>query len=146
LKGGARFLPYFDYNSTAYPSLDDLPAGVHDAGQINLAGHAAEFAGIEIGCQSPSSLASPVEGTHHGIDTDERHSAQNEWRNRRRKIHSAGQATCGDRAALARHRQQVGQCGRPNSVNAAGPPFLAERPGGADKLLAFDDLAGSPGS
>src|SRR5262245_39226937 len=136
-------LPDFDYNSTAYPSFDDLPAGVHNAGEIDLAGHTGEFAGIEIRCQSPPSLASPVQRTHHGIDADERHSAQNEWRNRRRKIHSAGQPTGGDRAAIARHRQHVGQCGRPNTVNAAGPPFLAERPDGADKLLAFNNLAGA---
>src|SRR5262245_30647657 len=136
-------LPDFDHDPPAYPSLDDLPAGVHDAGQIDLAGHAGEFVSIEIGCQSPPGLASPFQGAHHGIDADERHSAQNEWRNCGRKIHSAGQPAGGDRAAIARHRQHVGQCGRPNTVNAAGPPFLAERPDGADKLLAFNNLAGA---
>jgi hypothetical protein len=31
--------------------------------------------------------------THHGIHADERHPAQNEWGDRRRKIHPADQST-----------------------------------------------------
>ena len=79
--------PDFDYNSIAYASFDDPPAGVHYPRQIDLAGHRGEFARLHVGRQSLPSLPPPFQRTHHGIDADERHPAQDEWGDRRRKIH-----------------------------------------------------------
>src|SRR5262245_59460412 len=77
-------LPDLDHDPAAYPSLDDTPADLHDPGQIDLAGHGGEFARVEIGRQSSPGLPPPFEGTHHGIHSDERHPAQNEWGDGRR--------------------------------------------------------------
>ena len=76
------------------------------------------------------------------FDTDERHPAQNEWGDRRRQIHPAGQPAGGDRAAIAGHRQHVGQCARPDGIDAAGPSLLAKWFDRADELLALDDFTG----
>src|SRR5262249_30622823 len=133
-------LPDLNHHPAPYPPLDDAPADLHDPGQIDLAGHSSEFARVEIGPQSPPGLPPPLQRTHHGIHADERYATQDERRDRRWKIHPTGQSAGGDRAAIAGHRQHVGQRGRPNGIDGAGPALSAERFGRADELLAFHDL------
>src|SRR5262249_35256500 len=64
-------LPNLDHDAAAYPSLDDAPAGLYDARQIDLASHLGELARAEIGCQSLPGLLPPFQRTHHGINADE---------------------------------------------------------------------------
>jgi hypothetical protein len=68
-------LPDLDYDAAAYPSLDGAPADLHDAGQIDLAGHRGEFA-ASISDANRLSLPPPLQRTHHENHPDERHPAQ----------------------------------------------------------------------
>ena len=72
-----------------------------------------------------------------------RHAAQNEGRNRGRQVDPPGEPAGGDRAAVADHRQQVGQGRRSDGVDAGRPALLGERARRPGQLGAVDHLGGA---
>ncbi len=121
--------------------MHDAAARFDRAGKIGFRGHGGELRSVEIVGEPFPGFLSARQRTHRRVDPDQRHAAQDEGRDRGRQVHSAGEPACGNRAAVPRHRQHVGERGRAYRIDAAGPALLAERPCGSRELVARDDLA-----
>ena len=75
-----------------------------------------------------------------GVDAVKTHPAQNEWRNRSRRVHTTGKAAGGYRSAIAGHRQKVRKRVGTHGIDRASPALLCKRLGRSCELLAVDDL------
>src|SRR3954453_17139053 len=111
----------FYYDSTADLAGEDFAALPDDLAQTDFMSNFSEFYAIKItGKPVPGELALR-QRTHDRIDAEKAHPSQNKRRHRGRQIHARGEAAGRDRAAIFRHRKQVGERGRADAVDAAGP-------------------------
>ena len=82
---------------------------------------------IEITSQTCPGFKPGWARTHHTVDPGERHAAQNERRDRRRKIHSPSQTASGNYPAVLGCGANVGKRVTANHIDRPRPPRLLER-------------------
>src|SRR5262249_4602197 len=134
-------LPDFHYDSPPNPALDYAARRRDHLGKRNLARHLRKLAPIKL-AREPTPRQLPIRPrTHHRVDAIERYPTQDKWSDRTRQIHAAGQSTSGDRTTIPRHREQIGERGRADRVDAPRPTLFSQRFCGSGELAARDDLA-----
>src|SRR5581483_8561265 len=107
----------FYHDSTAHLATEDFGPGGDDLVERNFMSNFSKFRPVEIAGQALPSGFARRDGTHHGIDAEKAHPAQNKGCHRGRQIHAGGKPTGRDGPAIFGHGEEIGERRRADAVD-----------------------------
>src|SRR3984893_2083942 len=127
-------------DSAAHLARKDLGSGLGNLCEGHFGGYRRKLLAVKVGGEPPPGLAAERLRAIHRIDPEERNAAQDERGDGSRQIQTLRETAGGDRTAIFRHRQQIGERVRTRRIDTPAPALLAERLRGAREFGAVDNL------
>src|ERR1700730_7136403 len=98
-----NFLANLDRNPPAHAPRDNLPGGVHDLAEPDLAGHVRKLPPMKISPQTPTSNSPTRLRPHDRVEAEKRYPPKNKRSSESGQTHPPRQSTCGDCSAVTSH-------------------------------------------
>src|SRR5262245_32811938 len=124
---------------------NDVRGGLERVGESDDGADALELSDVEVARETLPRGLTHFARRHHAVDAEQRHAAQDERCDARRKIHALRETARGDETAVLRLRARVYECVAAHRIDDGGPALLLHRLARLRELVAVDHLARAEG-